>query len=479
MAIGTPAYMSPEQAAGEREIDGRSDLYSLGILGYQMLTGEPPFTAGSTPAMLVKHISERPIPVAQRRADVPADLARCVMMLLEKDPANRFPTAAALVAALETRNAPPAPVAPSDRAALGRPATSPSSADPAYLARAGRGYAAPYATEGGLDTPVTADELRRWEAPPVVAFRRKIAPYLFVNGVIVLFTLFGSGDFFFVTALWSIYIAFKYAKLWSEGYDWRDVFRQSRDRELSEVMEEMWDHVRAVFDSSARARMREARARRKLVARTAPPSLRSGFDASLAPAPYAASRAPAGAQGERVREAIADRDEILRRLNDLPKSEREQLGEVARSAVALAEKVQGLALAAEEGGRQDIGGAREQLEAEISTLESAANPLERGSEERVRRLAYLKRQRRALVDAAQRKQAVAAKLETCALALQNMRFDLMRLGTSPQMHQHITSLANQALSLADDVDDAVHVADEMGRLGSSRTAARRRGAERG
>ena len=71
MAIGTPAYMSPEQAAGEREIDGRSDLYSLGILGYQMLTGEPPFTAGSTPAMLVKHISERPIPVEQRRADVP------------------------------------------------------------------------------------------------------------------------------------------------------------------------------------------------------------------------------------------------------------------------------------------------------------------------------------------------------------------------------------------------------------------------
>src|SRR5881398_1947087 len=107
MAIGTPAYMSPEQSAGDRAIDGRSDLYSLGILGYQMLTGEPPFTATSTPAMLVKHISERPIPVEQRRADVPPDLARSVMMLLEKDPANRFPTAAALVAALDTREAPP------------------------------------------------------------------------------------------------------------------------------------------------------------------------------------------------------------------------------------------------------------------------------------------------------------------------------------------------------------------------------------
>jgi serine/threonine protein kinase len=479
MAIGTPAYMSPEQAAGEREIDGRSDLYSLGILGYQMLAGEPPFAAGSTPAMLVKHISERPIPVQQRRADVPADLARCVMMLLEKDPANRFPTAAALVAALETRSAPPAPAPPSDQAAPGRPSSSSSSDGPAYLARPERGYAAPYAAPRAPEAPVTADELRRWEAPPVVAFRRKIAPYLFVNGVIVLFTLFGNGGFFFVTAFWSIYIAFKYAKLWSEGYDWRDVFRQPRDRELSEVMEEMWDHVRAVFDPSARARMREARAQRKLVARTAPASLRSGFDASLAPAPYAASPVPAGAQGDRVRQAFADRDEILRRLDDLPKGQREQLGDVARSAVALAEKVQGLALAAEESGRQDIGGARDQLEAEISALESAANPLERGSEDRVRRLAYLKRQRRALVDAAQRKEAIAAKLETCALALQNMRFDLLRLGASPQMHQHITSLANQALSLAADVDDAVHVADEMGRLGSTRAAAPRRGAERG
>src|SRR5207244_7145220 len=102
MAIGTPTYMSPEQAAGERQIDGRSDLYSLGILGYQMLTGEPPFIANSTPAILVKHISERPTPVEQRRADVPQDLARVIMLLLEKDPANRFPSASADVAALDS-----------------------------------------------------------------------------------------------------------------------------------------------------------------------------------------------------------------------------------------------------------------------------------------------------------------------------------------------------------------------------------------
>ena len=94
---------------GEREIDGRSDLYSLGVVGYQMLSGELPFNASSTPALLVKHISERPTPVDVQRPDAPPDLARAVMMLLEKEPANRFPSAAALVVALDTGNVPELP----------------------------------------------------------------------------------------------------------------------------------------------------------------------------------------------------------------------------------------------------------------------------------------------------------------------------------------------------------------------------------
>jgi serine/threonine-protein kinase len=82
VAIGTPAFMSPEQAAGDREIDGRSDLYSLGVVGYQMLTGQLPFQASSTPSMLMKHISEKPAPVEQLRRDAPQDLAMVVMTLL-------------------------------------------------------------------------------------------------------------------------------------------------------------------------------------------------------------------------------------------------------------------------------------------------------------------------------------------------------------------------------------------------------------
>jgi serine/threonine-protein kinase len=504
MAIGTPAYMSPEQAAGEREIDGRSDLYSLGILGYQMLTGEPPFVAGSTPAMLVKHISERPIPVEQRRTDVPQDLARAVMMLLEKDPANRFSTASALVTALDSGVVPPprsSGTKPRVDDGNARRATEPESqygrraeqdVDPRGAAQAARpgqgapydgGYAfppPPYPLRGRLESDAlrpsegapTVDELRRWENPHVVTFRRKIAPYLFVNGVILLFSLFGERDFLFVTVLWSIIIAFQYAKLWSEGFDWRDVFRQPRDRELMEVFEEFAEYVRALFNPAARAKLREQRAERRALARSGAPALPSGMDASP-PASYAAS-ALGGQAGERARQAVADRDEVIRRLNALPKAERERFADVARSATALADRVGALALALEELSRHDVAASREVLEREISTLENAANPLERGSEERVRRLAYLKRQRRALVDAEKKRGAVAEKLETCALALQNMRYDMMRLGASPQMHQHITSLANKALSLADNVDEAVLVADEMGRLGSARSSGARR-----
>jgi len=316
----------------------------------------------------------------------------------------------------------------------------------------------------------SSDELRRWNAAPVVHFRRKIAPYLFVNSVIVLFTLFGSNDFFFVTVLWSIYIAFKYAKLWSEGYDWRDVFRQPRDRELMEVVEDFAEHVRAIFDKGTRANLRAKRDQRKLAARMSPPAVGPGGQS------YSAAGIADQGLADRVRQAYSDRDEIYRRLDSLgsalPSGQKE---EVTRSASALADKVQSFAVALDESARTDIIGARDQLEREITTLENAANPLERGSEERVRRLAYLKRQRRALVDTENRRQSLASKLDTCALALQNMRFDLMRLGASPQMHQHITGLANQAISLAENVDEALFVADEMGRLSGRPASGGRRG----
>ncbi len=456
IAIGTPTYMSPEQAAGERAIDGRSDLYSLGVLGYQMLTGEPPFTANSTPAILVKHISELPTPLEQRRSDVPPDLARIIMTLLEKEPANRFPSASAVVVALDTGKMPPRPVtATSPAAQAPKPATM--GAQTWQSATGLDGTTSDYAAMGP-----TPEEWRRWNAEPVARFRKKLAPYLFVNGVIVIASIVGQSDFFGITVLWSIYLAFKYAKLWADGYDWRDVFRQPRERDLIDVADDFFTYVRSMFDRNQRQVMREQR-RARLT--------RSSGQMALPRVPVSGADVihAAGTHGERVRRAESDRNEILALLERMPAAERSRIPDVGRSAEALADKVRGLAVVLSDLDRSNTVGGSEALEAEIARLENAANPLDsKGSEERVRRLAYLKRQRRSIADLANRRDAVAAKLETCVVALQNIKFDLVRLNAGGQTPQHITSLALDALNLADSVDSALAVSDEM--RGNSRQA---------
>jgi serine/threonine-protein kinase len=470
IAIGTPTYMSPEQAAGERQIDGRSDLYSLGILGYQMLTGEPPFLANSTPAILVKHISERPTPVEQRRGDVPQDLARVIMMLLEKDPANRLPSASSVVIALDSGQI---PAVTSDGQRTSEHASRVSDqmriSDQMRLSSA---YATPPTEEKALDgvRMPSAEEMRRWNAPEVQKFRRKVAPYVFVNGVIVIASIVGQSDFFGFTVLWSIYMAFKYAKLWSEGYDWRDVFRQPRDRELIDVADETFTSFRSLFDRKQRKVLREKR-RARLVQREMPAAqLMSG---TAAPSMNDDVLRVAGPHAERIRRAEADRAHILSLLANMSNAERARIPDVGRSASALAEKVRMLAISLADIDRTAAPSAVENIDAEIARLEGAANPLDgAASEERVRRLAQLRRQRRALADVANRRAAIAAKLDTCSVALQNIKFDLMRLGAGAQTHQQITSLAMDALSLADSVDRALFVADEMGRITDNRSSGR-------
>jgi len=450
MAIGTPAYMSPEQAAGDREIDGRSDLYSLGVVTYQMLVGEPPFIANSTPAMLVKHISERPTPVSQRRSDVPKDLARAVMMLLEKDPEMRFPSAGALVSALDTGHVPE--ILRSAHAEGGAlvPLQQPSVASDAEY----------YGREG--EYIPTALERERWNASDVVKFRKKLAPYLFVNAVIIVASIFGARDFIGLTVLWSIYMAFKYARLWSEGYDWRDVFRQPKERELIDVADEFQEYVRALFDRDKRKQLRD-RGRARLAARRSGSSLPMDLEPSGFGPDRKGAYEAAGAHGERVRQAANDRDEIVRLVNTMPDRDRERVADVMRSASVLHERIQALAIGLNELERNVVSGGGDALESEILRLEEQANPLDRGSEDRVRRLAYLKRQRRSVKDVQDKRDAVAAKLETCSLALRQLKLDVLRLRAGSQTHQRVTSLALEAMALAEDVDSALYVADEVAR----------------
>ena len=100
VSLGTPAYMAPEQAAADPYIDHRADIYSVGILAYEMLAGKPPFE-GSPQSVLTAQIGTAPKPLAQLKPDVPPAIAQIVMKCLEKDPAKRYQTADELLQAIE------------------------------------------------------------------------------------------------------------------------------------------------------------------------------------------------------------------------------------------------------------------------------------------------------------------------------------------------------------------------------------------
>ncbi len=194
-----------------------------------MLAGELPFQATSTPAMLVKHLSERPIPVEQRRPDVPLGLAATVMRLLEKEPANRFASADELEGVLRGTIAPPSPASynttrPATAQPAPRPATAPYSssydagyasaysAPPSYNAPAGmppaaanfpapndasRGFMEQGARSGaGMSAfgPMTGAE--KWEHPQVREFRKKLGWFAIVGSVLLVVSIFGDSDFF-------------------------------------------------------------------------------------------------------------------------------------------------------------------------------------------------------------------------------------------------------------------------------------------
>ena len=106
MAIGTPGYMAPEQAAGDPHVDARADIYAVGMLAYEMLTGELPFTAPTIQAIFAAQLTKAPPPISSRRPNVSSALETLVMRCLEKRPADRPQSAEELVRALEAIAAP-------------------------------------------------------------------------------------------------------------------------------------------------------------------------------------------------------------------------------------------------------------------------------------------------------------------------------------------------------------------------------------
>ena len=172
MSLGTPHYMSPEQAMGEREITARSDVYALGAMLYEMLTGDPPFTGSTAQAVVARVLTEAPRAMLPQRHTIPPHVEAAVRTALEKLPADRFATAAEFAEALAGRNY--VPTVASTAAAPG-PAASVAARrrDPITLALAGVALAATAAALWAWLRPAPSPTVNRFSLfmPPEQALQ--------------------------------------------------------------------------------------------------------------------------------------------------------------------------------------------------------------------------------------------------------------------------------------------------------------------
>src|SRR5436309_1005346 len=416
VAIGTPHYMSPEQAAGDREIDGRSDIYSLGVVSYQMLTGELPFQAPTVPGILMKHITERAPLVTDKCRDCPEDLAACVMRSLEKDPDDRWPTADALRRALEARSA--------TMSRSRRPSGGPAP-------RALR-----FPPPPALPIPRSPDVGRRpmrhreaaqlapaGEADIVRKMRSSFVSWASVAGGCLLFDAATGwhGWSLFVAVPWGAFgLLPLYMRLWSAGYSWRDVLR------------------RPAAPESAEAQLAAAGSR--------PLDL------------PAATGDEFGRLATAVQQARNDRKAILKIMERVPKSEKKLLPDVIVTVDGLLKRAEDLARTAHAMSGDVDRAALSRLEDKIEVTKR-----EPDSPERERQLNLLQRQRQTLTDLLTRRQLVEDQIESCVLAMQNVRFDLLRLRSAgvAAVLDDLTHATQQARALSRDVDHAIAAAGEI------------------
>jgi serine/threonine-protein kinase len=186
LSLGTPQYMSPEQATGDRQIDARTDVYSLGAVLYEMLNGDPPHLGGTAQAVIAKVLTERPHPIRTSRPSVPSYIDASVLRALEKLPADRFASAREFADALLGRSVvvpadapPPATVHP----------TPPPTRSAAQVLRAGIPWLLALASAAAA-----AIGWGKWERralPPTTRFVLDIPPtqrFTMVNGIPVVFS---------------------------------------------------------------------------------------------------------------------------------------------------------------------------------------------------------------------------------------------------------------------------------------------------
>ena len=470
VAVGTPAYMSPEQAIGEREVDGRSDLYSLAVVGYHLLAGEPPFKAANTPAMLVKHMSERPRPIRERRPEVPAYLGVAIDRALAKRPEDRWSDAAEFRDALDAaqnasgrRYTPPqvVPPRPLDPGQYPAPPSAPFPQPPPGLSRsevkhwyraqqrlilAERSLAA---ARGAIH--VSPEQQRvigmrvsdRYDERPledrVVAFRRSLVSFVVMTPMFLFLNLATNSHFpwFFIpTGFMFLDALRKGGSIWSDGVGPFEAFSKGIRAKLRAQRKE-----EAALPGSIQAVLpRPARTPEQLAAELAAPDVLGG------------------AHGEVVRRAAADRAMMLEIMSGLRPVEKELIPDVTPTVDALAARVGSLATMLHRLDSDVSGTSLGALDARIAALST-----EPQTADQERRLSLLQRQRSSLRELLERRRTLESQLESAGLMLQNLKFDLLKLRSSGigSTIEDNTSATQEARALSRDIGHVLEAAEDL------------------
>jgi serine/threonine protein kinase len=451
MAVGTPAYMSPEQAMGDRDVDGRSDIYSLGIVAYQMLAGETPFKATNTPAMLMKHVSEPPPPLRGRRHDLPSGFASAVERALAKRPEDRFRSGAEMrdavldrttarehVAAPQQHSAPivqrDAIPEPPRRFPPGyprplAPIPAPAPAPPVGLSRQDRkewyrDQRDAYREAVRLDSESPEGRIAR----KISRFRKSLFTLTAVGFMLFVINAAAGGDvwFIFPVLAFMVALASQAGSLWADGVPFSQVLKGAvRQPQLPAPPAPSGPPLDHVSELAARDVLE-------------------------------------GMHGGAIKRAAEARRVISDMLRRTTPKEREMLPVDLEATVnALVDRVASVAVTLHRLDTDANGTSLGSLDKRIEALK-----LEMETPERERRLALLERQRSTLHDLMERRTALLSQLESASLALDNLKLDMVRFrsaGVSSAL-EDVTSATREARAVSRDIGHLLDAQDEMKKL---------------
>jgi tRNA A-37 threonylcarbamoyl transferase component Bud32 len=472
VVIGTPAFMSPEQALGEKEADGRSDIYSLGVVGYLMLTGELPFKASNTPSMMMKHLTERLRPVRELRPDAPPDIAAIVEHALEKKAEDRFSSAAEMASALASpgwrapapaQGANPAPAPPQYPAPRNAPLPSPPPVPALYRDPAApwahQAAAFPIGPDGMPVHPMSNREWKEWRrnfrdqvkygiagrpvktiGERIVHFRKHVVSNVAIIGMLGGINLLTNAMFpwfLFPAIFMTVSLLKEWGNLWSEGVTLGQILARPAAPDLASV------GAAGVGQGAG--------------ARALPPAVAEDEAAKLAP-----REVLAGAYGVNVRRAVADRAAVLATVASLAKADRDMLPDVVPTVTALVERVASVAQTLHHLDADCSPALVAELEARIAQVER--EPAE--ASDRERRLSLLKRQLVSMTELGSRRARLTGQLDSAGLALQNLKYDLLKLRSSGVQSAigDVNSATVEARALSREIGHVLEAADELRKI---------------